>query len=142
MHASGNYDFSCDQKNNDVKEISKMHERNVNDQHMMYLNALVIALGGKEQSSWLNLVAMSAADPKGLQSQIDNFDRDNVSPQVLKKLEQYVFDPKFNPVQAKMSSMAMSQWVKWVRNVYGYATRPDAAANLLASPAGGAHRMS
>lgn len=142
MHATGNYDFSCDQKMTDVKELAKMNERSVNDQHMMYMNALVITLGGKEQSSWLNLVAMSAADPQGLQSQIDNFDRDNVSPQVLKKLERYVFDPKFNPYQAKCSSMAMCNWVKWVRTVYGYATRPDAAVNLSASPAGGAHRMS
>ena len=46
MHANGDYDFSCNQKMNDVKEISKMNERTVNDQHMMYLNALVITLGG------------------------------------------------------------------------------------------------
>lgn len=77
-----------------------------------------------------------------MQSQIDNFDTDNVSPQVVEKLTKYVFDPKFTPQQAKNVSMALSQWCRWVQNVYAYATRPDAPANLSAAPAGGAHRLS
>merc|ERR1712012_1541947 len=48
------------------------------------------------------------------------YDKDNIHPEILKKLKRYVENPEFQPAYVKKASKAASSMCQWIHSLYLY----------------------
>ncbi|TNJ27740.1 IAD-4 Dynein heavy chain [Giardia muris] len=75
------------------------------------------------------------SDPRGLLDKLLNYDRDNIKPDVIKKIQKYIVDPEFVPKEIEKKSkaaMAMCSWVHAMNKYYHVAKQVEPKRQKLA----------
>jgi dynein heavy chain, axonemal len=80
------------------------------------MEAVCVLMGVKE--SWEE--AKKLMNQMNFLEQLMNFDKDNISPAIIKKVTKYAKDPEFTPENVSKVSMACTSLCLWVRAIYKY----------------------
>lgn len=67
-------------------------------------------------------------DAKGLLDSMFNFDKDNIPPKVIEKLQPYINNEEFTPKKIESASKACTAMCQWVRAMDKCATPPHTPA--------------
>ncbi|ESU37863.1 Dynein heavy chain [Giardia duodenalis] len=79
------------------------------------------------------------SDPRGLLDKLMNYDRDNIKPDIIKKIQKYIVDPEFVPKEIEKKSkaaMAMCSWVHAMNKYYHVAKQVEPKRQKLAEAEG------